>query len=157
MQKNDDEIKKARLRAMKLLESRDYTEEGLRRKLTMFPQEVTDDAVEYVKSYGYINDLRYAKNYLRSCTGVRSLRDTVRRLKEKGVSEEIIDEALSEEDFDEEAESALIKRLILKRCSDLSELDHSGQQKLFAYMYNKGFDIDRVRRILEELLLDITS
>ena len=30
---NDDEVRKAKLRAMKLLERRDYTEAGLRRKL----------------------------------------------------------------------------------------------------------------------------
>lgn len=156
---SSDEIKKARLRAMKLLERRDYTEAALRRKLINdgYLRETIDDAIEYVKSYGYIDDLRYALNYVRSSSAARSRRDIRVRLLDKGIEPGIIDEALDAEGAGEEEEDELIRRLILKKCSKPSLLDYTGRQKLYAYMYGKGFDTHRVERILNELALDITS
>ena len=159
MQPNDEEIKKAKLKAMNLLKGRDYTETALRRKLgtCMYSEEAVDAAVEYVKSYGYVDDLRYAQNYIRSCNGLRSRRDTERRLRDKGVDTELIKKAFESEGFDEDAAHELIKRIILKKCCSPETLDYSGRQKLYAYMYAKGFDIDRVEKTLNELSLDIIS
>ena len=52
--------KRARLRAMHLLEAMDRTEEGLREKLRqgLYPAEAVEEAIEYVNSFGYIDDYR---------------------------------------------------------------------------------------------------
>ena len=146
-------------KAMCLLTARDYTEQGLRDKLIRsgFSAEDTDEAIEYVRSFGYIDDLRYAMNYARCSVGVRSRRETERKLLEKGVSSDVISQALLEEYSGDDDEDELIRHLIHKKCRDLSALDFKGRQKLLAYMYNKGFRTDRVNRILEEESLDITS
>ncbi len=146
-------------KAMRLLTARDYTEQGLRDKLIRsgFSAEDTDEAIEYVRSFGYIDDLRYAMNYARCSVGVRSRRETERKLLEKGVSSDVISQALLEEYSGDDDEDELIRHLIHKKCRDLSALDFKGRQKLLAYMYNKGFRTDRVNRILEEESLDITS
>lgn len=149
----NDDIKKAKLRALKLLEKRDYTEAGLRHKLIcdQYDDETVDAAVEYVRSYGYVDDLRYACNYVRCSSSTRSRRDIAAKLREKGVASELIDEALESDGADENEETELIKRLIYKKCPDPAGLDHKGRQKLYAYMYGKGFDIHRVEKILNEL------
>ncbi len=156
----DEQLKNAKKNAMNLLKARDYTEARLRLKLRDrgFSEEIIDGAVEYVKSFGYIDDLRYARNFVRTSSGTRSRRETERKLMERGVSSDVINEAFESESTgsDEEAEDELIKKLILKRCPHPEELDHKGRSKLFAYMYGKGFSIDRVQRMLE-VLLDITS
>ena len=146
-------------KAMRLLTARDYTEQGLRDKLIRsgFSAEDTEEAIEYVRSFGYIDDLRYAMNYARCSVGVRSRRETERKLLEKGVSSDVISQALLEEYSGDDDEDELIRHLIHKKCRDLSALDFKGRQKLLAYMYNKGFRTDRVNRILEEESLDITS
>lgn len=151
--------REAKLKAMRLLTARDYTECGLRAKLAYagFGQEEVDQALEYVKSFGYVDDLRYAINYARCSVGVRSRRETERKLIEKGVSSDFIAKALMEEYSEDDAEDDLIRHLIHKKCRDLSALDYSARQKMLAYMFNKGFKTDRVNRILDEELLDITS
>ncbi|HCM91994.1 MAG: regulatory protein RecX [Lachnospiraceae bacterium] len=156
---DDRNSREARLKAMRLLTARDYTERGLRDKLAHagFEQEAVDQALEYVKSFGYVDDLRYAVNYARCSVGVRSRRETERKLLEKGVSSDFIALALMEEYADDDAEDELIRHLIHKKCRDLSSLDHTARQKMLAYMFNKGFKTDRVNRILDEELLDITS
>ena len=63
---NPEERNRARKKAMRLLEHMDRTEKGLTDKLRQaeFSQEAVEDAIAYVKSYGYINDARYARTYI---------------------------------------------------------------------------------------------
>ena len=58
--------KRAKLRAMNLLQSRDYTKSGLAEKLRqgLYPEQVIETALDYVSSYHYIDDVRYAKSYI---------------------------------------------------------------------------------------------
>ena len=154
-----DQIKRAKLRAMHLLTARDYTEHNLRDKLIKddYPEEVVDAAIEYVSSYGYIDDRRYADSFVRSSLGIRSSLEITRKLVGKGVSREIIEEALAEGYDYGEGEDDLIRKLIKKKCKNADEMDNKQRQKLYSYMYGKGFSIDRVGRILDEVLLDIKS
>ena len=155
----DESVREAKLKAMRLLTARDYTEKGLEDKLTRagFSQEAVSAALEYVKSFGYVDDLNYAMNYARCSVGVRSRRETERKLLEKGVSSDLITRALLEEYDGDDSEDDLIRHLIHKKCRDLSLLDYEGRQKLLAYLFNKGFKMDRIKKILEEESLDITS
>ena len=56
--------KRAKKRAMHLLEKMDRTEQELRRKLleSEYPEDLTEEAIAYVKSFHYIDDARYADN-----------------------------------------------------------------------------------------------
>ena len=58
--------KRVKLRAMNLLKSRTYTEEELRRKLKQgfYPDSLVDTALEYVKSFHYVDDFAYAKEFI---------------------------------------------------------------------------------------------
>ena len=57
--------KRAKLRAMKLLIKRDYTEAGIRGKLSegYYSESQIDETIQYLKDYGYIDDVRYVRNY----------------------------------------------------------------------------------------------
>ena len=69
------DLNRAKRRALHILERSDRTEQELRDKLAKnYLPEVVDAAVEYVKSYHYIDDHRYAVNYLNSRGKVRSSR-----------------------------------------------------------------------------------
>ncbi len=149
-------LKRAKLRAMNLLKSRDYTEAALRRKLleSLYPAEVVEQALKYVKPYGYIDDLRYAQSYIRSNIGTRSRRDIIGKLKSRGVPDEFINEAFEAEGPFEDEEEELLRRLILKKCPEPEDLDNAGKQKLYAYLYGRGFDPHSVDKALRAL--DIT-
>ena len=66
--------KRATLRCMNLLQSRPYTESKLRSKLKEggYPQESVDSALAYVKSYHYVDDLQFAKDYIVNQAGKRA-------------------------------------------------------------------------------------
>ena len=69
------DIRRARHRALHILERCDRTEQELRDKLEMnYRTEAVEDAIAYVKRYHYLDDMRYAVNYLNSRGRVKSRR-----------------------------------------------------------------------------------
>ena len=62
----EEQLRQAKLKALRLLERMDRTEAQLREKLLQaeFDSEMVEKAIAYVKSFGYINDERYVRNYI---------------------------------------------------------------------------------------------
>ncbi len=145
--------KRAKLRAMYLLKTIDRTEADVRRKLKegLYPQIVIDAAISYVKSYHYIDDTRYAGNYIAYKTGSLSRSEIKQKLLLKGINKELIEEQLAEHRKDgSEAERELIRRLMLKKCRELPLSDYQEKNKLFAYLYRKGFTIGDIENVYKE-------
>ena len=95
--------KTAREYAMALVSLKSYTERALREKLKIrgYGCDETDEAIAYVKGFGYINDLRLAQNAAEKLAekpyGKRKI---FAYLRQKGISGEVINEIdLSEIDF----------------------------------------------------------
>ena len=59
-------LKRAKKRCLNLLEKKNYTEYKLREKLRegLYPTEIEEKAIAYVKSFHYIDDYRYACDYI---------------------------------------------------------------------------------------------
>ncbi|MDE6312773.1 MAG: recombination regulator RecX [Lachnospiraceae bacterium] len=144
--------KRAKKRAMHILEKHDKTERQLRDKLleNRYPQECIDLAVDYVKSYGYIDDRAYAERYVQYRSSTKSKKKLKQELMGKGISNEIVNEVLEKEEVEE---SAAIEKLILKKTSVPWELSKEAREKLIMSLMRKGFayrDIDAVFRKLQE-------
>ena len=58
--------RRAKLRLMNLLKTKDYTRKQLIDKLiqSCYPNYIIENAIKYMESYNYINDVRYAENYI---------------------------------------------------------------------------------------------
>ena len=85
-----EEQKKARRKALLLLEHMDRTEKGLADRLRQagFSIEAVEDARAYVQSYGYLDDDRYAENYISYRIGTKSRQKLLQELCQKGVDRE---------------------------------------------------------------------
>ena len=138
-------ILKAREKALNLLSYSDKTEYLLREKLKEgdFPPSVIDDAIEYVKSFHYLDDLRYAENFIRSHRGTKSIREMKEKLREKGVSKENLEAAFSAEETDEEE---TVKQLFLKKYRTKVLSDPKVYEKAVRYLSAKGFSYEVIRR-----------
>ena len=116
--------KRAKLRAMNLLQKRDYTERKLRDKLKegMYTDDVIDETIEYLKSYKYIDDERYAGDYIRYQMNLRSRNRIRQDLMQKGIASEIIDRLISEAYLEENSDPELIlfQNLLRKKHYDPS-------------------------------------
>ena len=56
-------LKRAKQKALSLLQSMDRTKSELRERLLRqdFPEKIADEAVRYVESFGYVDDRRYVR------------------------------------------------------------------------------------------------
>ncbi len=145
--------KRCRARAMYLLEQMDRTEVQLREKLrqSYYPQAIIDDAIEYVKGYHYIDDLRYARMYLRDHASSKSMRQMKQELYKKGISKEITEQAAAEAAEDEEFpnEETQIRALLKKRHYDPATKDRKEQQRIYAYLARRGFGSSAIRHVMQ--------
>lgn len=140
---------RARRRALHLLEQMDRTEYQLRRKLTEsgYPEESVEQAVIYVKSYHYIDDLRYAESYIRYHQQQKSRLQLKMSLIRRGISPEKTEKAL--EEAYEGTEEELIRRFLVKKNYDAKRMDQKEKYKIYQFLMRKGFSGSVVRRCMD--------
>lgn len=141
-------VKRAKLRCMNLLKSMDRTEWQLRQKLFQgeYANDIIDKAIEYVKSYGYVDDEGYADRYIEYRKNTKSRMQITRELMQKGVGKEIIQAIFEKNEPVDESE--LILKWIEKKRVDLELATPKEKQKLYMFLLRKGFSSDEVRRVM---------
>ena len=146
--------KRAKLRCMNLLKSRDYTRYQLETKLKQgyYPQQIIDDAIDYCSSYGYIDDIRYAMSYINYSKGRKSRKQIEYDLQIKGVTKSDIEIAYNDIVCDDGDinEEELISSLIKKKKFDITTSTYEERQKIVGFLYRKGFSIDKIYNVLDE-------
>lgn len=145
--------KRVKERSLYLLKSMDRTEYEIRNKLKKgyYPEEIIEYAVNFLKKYGYIDDRRYAENYISANAGRKSRKIIRQSLYLKGISKEVTEEALQmfEDSMTEEDEKSLIYSLIKKKKYDYENADVKERNKVAAFLLRKGFEMDDVMYCLK--------
>lgn len=138
--------KRAKRRAMYILQRMERTECQLRRKLQEngYPEEIVECTMDYVKSFHYVDDYRYACTYIRYHQSEKSRLQIKMKLYERGVPSDLIEQALEDEYTGEE--DRLIDRLLEKKQYDADTMDQKEKQKIYQYLMRRGFRSDAIRR-----------
>jgi len=148
---NNTVLRRAKQKALAILKYMDRTEQELIMKLKQYgcTEILTQDVLEYINKYHYIDDYRYAANYIRFRKNSKSKRQLSMELSQKGIAKEDIEQAFADE-YDEE--DGAIKKAIAKKCRDISILTYEEKQKLAASLYRKGFKMDIIQKYLKDNL-----
>lgn len=140
----------------KLLQGMDYSRKGLHDKLVRsgYPAEIADEAVDKMVTAGYVNDRRFAENYLKYHSTDRSLTRIRQDLYQKGVAKELIGEVLLSwvaENPEEAAgaEEGQIRRLMEKRGYDPDTADYEDTCRMVAYLMQKGYSMSAIREVMQ--------
>ena len=152
------EQQQARRKALRLLEHMDRTERGLTDRLRQagFSEKAAEDAVSYVREFGYINDERYAFNYIMYRIHDKSRQKIFQELQQKGVDRQTIQSAWEEaEELETPDERALLCQMIEKKYEPGAELDEREMRRLYGYLARRGFRSGDIFSVLEEM--DITQ
>ena len=149
-------IREAQKKALRLLERMDRTEKELRDRLAQadFAPEAVDAAIAYVVSFGYLDDERYAANYVRRSLSSKSRTQVMQELARRGIPRTMAEEAWEKETADEEYdEQGLICSLIRKKLSSAPVPldDPAAMRRLYAYLARRGFSYEEIRRAVEEM------
>ena len=137
--------KRAKRRALYILQRMERTEYQLRQKLQEngYPEEIVQCAIDYVKSFHYVDDYRYACTYIRYHQTEKSRLQLKMKLYERGVASDLIEQALEDEYSGEEEQ--LIDRLLEKKHYDAETMDQKEKQRIYQYLMRRGFRPETIR------------
>ena len=146
--------KRAKLRSMHLLKSRDYTRYALSEKLRkdFYPEEVIEKAIAYVMSFGYVDDKRFARAYISYAGKTKSRKQIEYYLMQKGVPKSDIAGAFEElEEVDAlQSEESLIQALLVKKHYKKESANREERRKIIGFLYRKGFSLDKIYKVVGE-------
>ena len=151
-----DKVKsRARNNAYAMLRQRPRSEFEIRSRLKLkgYGNEVIEFVVEGLRSAGEIDDARFAKLWVENRMHLNPVGDVVLRhkLKEKGLSDPIIEAALAgkAEEYDEYEVAFNMAREQFER---LKKLDRrKALKRVYDFLLRRGFKYDTVRRIIENI------
>lgn len=147
-------IKRAKERAMHILQGGDRTEKQIREKLEKgrYPSAVIDEVIRFLLKYEYINDYDYSVSYIKTYSKNQSERLMRERLRQKGVDRDII--AIAMEDTMKEVgydSQSIIIDILRKKKYNNDTADIKEKNRVISYLMRKGFKyediLDCIRKI----------
>lgn len=146
----EDVLKQAKLKALSLLTDMDRTEAQLRQKLKQksYEDDVVEKAIDYVKSFGYIDDAKYAQRFVENRKKLKSKQEISALLSQKGVSREYIAEAFEMCYSPEDAVEA-IRHLAEKKHYSSEDSTDKEKKKMYDYLLRKGFYHEDIRQVIQ--------
>lgn len=145
--------KTAYANSLRLLAMREHSEFQLSKKLEQreFDEIEISEAIDKLKSEGYLSDTRFAESYLRSrkikLYGPIKIR---LELEERGVSGSIISVAM-QHDCDEVPHDwfAIMQQAYDRKYGDSKAEEYSEKAKRCRYLQNRGFEISLITNLIK--------
>lgn len=135
-------------RAMELLSKSVKTEKQVRDYLAKkgFTQSLTDKVIDKLKEYRFINDELYAENYAECYSDKKGKYLIFRELKQKGVSEDVIKEALKDVKDSERTALEIAEKFLKGKPRDNKNLS-----ACYRKLLSKGFGYDTCSEVMEKI------
>ena len=110
---------------------------------------VCDFAVEKLRSYNFLNDGEYAEAYTEFASNRKGKKLIRMELRNKGIAEEFIDEALSAmpKEREEEATEVCLQKYMRGKVCNKETL-----QKAYRYLLGKGYDYEIIKTALSKFV-----
>ena len=146
-------LHRAKLKAMSLLKYQDRTRKELKDRLMRaeFPEFITEGAIAYVESFGYINDEEYVRRYMEYKAETKSRIQIKMDLRKKGIGTEILERIFDEYEYEEDD---VLEEQVQKRIRQKGSVTKENFQKYYGYFARKGFNsvkiIDLLRKYCED-------
>ncbi len=144
---------RAREDAYRLLSYRDRSEKEVRDRLARreYAEEVIEETLAHLRENGYLDDARFAERWVAARGGTRGRRALAFELRQKGVGDAPVREALAEAASDD-AQRAAAREAALRRVGPRpADTSPQAKTRLAAFLQRRGFDWDTIRPVLNEL------
>lgn len=132
--------------AIKLITFKDRTEKEMHKKLSEkgYEQAEIEEVIEFLKEYGYVNDLRFAERFAEDAVKIRKWgRMRIKsELTAKGIEREIAESVTESLAFD--GKEAVISELSRRfKNSDFS--NQKERMRIFSYFARRGYSPNEIR------------
>ena len=151
----ENDLRRARERALYLMESRDHSYRELFDKLEKnYSEDICFEVCNRLAEIGVINDRRYAEKLCRQLFEVKKLgRYRVRQeMRLKGLGSEIIEEAM--ENFSEEDDPFERLEKLVEQKYERYLTDRKGVEKVKNALARKGYSFGEIKEVLDLYDLD---
>lgn len=136
--------------AAKLLSICDRSEKEIREKILKkgYSETECEEAIAFCREYGYIDDVRFTGHFVHDATEIKKLGKMriKMELRQKGVSEEIIEEALDEVENEREVLALEMER----RFGNLDFTDKKVKNKVFGFFARRGYKTQDILYAMKE-------
>lgn len=139
--------------ALRLIEFRDRTEKEIRDKLLDkgYDENQVDEEIEFLKNYGYVNDLRYAERFTSDAINLKKwgkIRIRTELLR-KGIDRETIDNVIEDAFFEIDDDRVLSQLQVRFKNSDLSNIKE--RTRIFNFFLRRGFSSEEIRGAMNKM------
>ncbi len=143
-------------KALKFLSYRPRSEKEVIDKLLKIktPEHLVNEIIKKLKDYKFLDDLEFAKMFTRerSLLKHKPVRVIKFELKQKGISEDLIEEVLADSKEDEK-DLGKAKEIIQKKIARYKDLDSFKiKEKLSRFLVSRGFDYDTIKKAIDEFI-----
>lgn len=144
---NEIVLRRCKNRAINYIESRERTEYEIRNKLKTlyYTEEVIDRVIAFLEEYHYIDDERYAKQFVDTYANRKSKARLRQDLMLKGVDKEIIQYTLEETEVDEEA---VLRELVDRKLFHIDKLDDNMYRRTVNFFMRRGYNYQLISKFL---------
>jgi len=101
----------------------------------------TENIIEKLKSYHYLDDFEFAKSYIESQKASAGVNKIKQQLILKGVDRGVVDSAINEVEFDDFGIQKLIKKYMKNKENSAQNLS-----KLNRFLLNKGYTYEEIKK-----------
>lgn len=143
----------ARDYALKVIGFKDRTEKEIREKLTQkgYDEIIIEDETEFLKSYGFINDLRYTERFTHDAINIKKWGKAriKTELLRKGIEREIIENTI--EDIFSELDDDRIFTEMQKRFKNSDFSNMKERTRIFNFYLRRGFSPDEIKGAMNRM------
>lgn len=157
--KNENEYFEVKKSALRYLSIRNHSSQELYKKLSKkkFSDQIIKKVIDELLSIGYLNDKKFAEQYLIELTGklfgpLKIKNEMIKR----GITKEVVDDVLNDYFNNDEMQKEIIKKILSKNRFPQRISNRKEMQKIYNYLVSRGFQARIVMDIIKEKLnLDI--
>ncbi|MGB9664671.1 MAG: regulatory protein RecX [Ignavibacteria bacterium] len=151
--KKENEYFEVKKSALRFLSIRNHSSQELYKKLSKkkFSDQIIKKVIDELLSIGYLNDKKFAEQYLSELTGklfgpLKIKNEMIKR----GIAKEIIDDVLSDYFNNDEIQKEVIKNILSKNRFPKKISNRNEMQKIYNYLISRGFQNGIVMEVLKE-------
>lgn len=140
--------------SLRLLNRYDKTEKEMKKYLIEkgISNDISNQVVEYLVSYNFINDERYAKNYINKSIVKHGEKKIFYDLIGKGIDGEFLKKEFLKISDEQKIETGI--KICTKKYNTIKSKFESFKirHKLFCHLINKGYDYDLAKKIIDKVI-----
>lgn len=143
----NEEFDNLKTKMLKYIMYKKRTEKEIRQKFSNVEEQIVDEAIEYLKEAGYINDLNYIERAMQDYININtlSIKEIKYKLMSKGIDNKLIENYIYRNvEMLQEYEEKSAQKIYNKKVNTMEKIE------IYSFLRKKGYREDSIKFIKEQ-------